>query len=42
MQPFENGKSGEAQALRDLVKKLGIQEVVFTIDALHTQKKRSI
>lgn len=40
MQPFENGKSGEAKALRDLVKKLGIKDVVFTLDALHTQKKR--
>ena len=41
MQPFENGKSGEGQALRDLVEKLGIKNVVFTIDALHTQKKHS-
>ena len=39
MQPFENGKSGEAQALRDLVKKLGVTDVVFTMDALHSQKK---
>ena len=39
MQPFENGKSGETQALRDLVEKLGIKEVVFTIDALHAKKK---
>lgn len=38
MQPFENGKSREGQALHDLVEKLGIKEVVFTIDALHTQK----
>lgn len=41
MQPFENGKSGEAQALRDLVEKLGVKNVVFTMDALHTQKKHS-
>lgn len=41
MQPFENGKSGEAEALRQLVKKLGVKEVVFTIDALHAQKKLS-
>lgn len=39
MQPFENGKSGEAEALRDLVEKLGIRDVVFTVDALHSQKK---
>ena len=38
MQPFENGKSGEAQALRDLVGKLGAKDIVFTLDALHTQK----
>lgn len=41
MQPFENGKSGEATALRTLVEKLGVKEVVFTIDALHAQKKLS-
>jgi hypothetical protein len=41
MQPFENSKSGEAQALRDLVEKLGVKNVVFTVDALHTQKKLS-
>lgn len=38
MQPFENGKSGETEALRKLVEKLGIKEVVFTLDALHTKK----
>lgn len=42
MQPFENGKSGEANALRNLVEKLGIKDVVFTVDALHAQKKLSI
>lgn len=39
MQPFESGKAGEAQALRNLVKKLGVKNIVFTMDALHTQKK---
>jgi hypothetical protein len=41
MQSFENSKSGEAQALRNLVKSLGVKDVVFTTDALHTQKKLS-
>jgi hypothetical protein len=38
MQSFENGKSGEIQALRDLVVNLGLKDKVFTMDALHTQK----
>jgi hypothetical protein len=40
MKAFENGKSGEAQALRELVEQLGLKDKVFTMDALHTQKKR--
>lgn len=39
MQSFQNNKSGEIQALRDLVNKLGLVDKVFTVDALHTQKK---
>ena len=39
MESYENGKSGEAQALRDLVTNLGLKDKVFTMDALHTQKK---
>ncbi|MEQ1530859.1 MAG: ISAs1 family transposase [Methylococcales bacterium] len=38
MNSFENGKSGEAQALRDLVEQLGLKDKVFTMDALHAQK----
>lgn len=38
MTAFENGKSGEAQSLRDLVQQLGLSQKVFTMDALHTQK----
>lgn len=38
MKSFENGKSGEIQALRDLVMDLGLTDKVFTVDALHTQK----
>ena len=41
MQSYENGKSGEGQALRDLVEQLGLKGKVFTMDALHTQKKHS-
>lgn len=39
MKSFENGKSGEAEALRQLVEQLGLIDKVFTMDALHTQKK---
>jgi len=39
MKYFENGKSGEAEALRKLVEQLGLKDKVFTMDALHTQKK---
>jgi hypothetical protein len=42
MKSFENGKSGEIQALRDLVSDLGLTDKVLTIDALHTQKKHLI
>ncbi len=38
MQPFENGKASEVQALQKLVSKLGVKHVVFTLDALHTKK----
>ena len=40
MQSYENNKSGEAQALRDLIVKLGLRGIVFTMDALHTQNNR--
>ena len=39
MQSFENGKSAESPALRQLVEKLGLTDKVFTMDALHTKKK---
>lgn len=42
MESFQNGKSGEGQALRDLVEKLGFKGKTFTMDALHSQKKRSL
>lgn len=38
MKSFENGKSGEAEALRALVQQLGLNDKVFTMDALHTKK----
>lgn len=40
MKAFENGKSGEGQALRDLLELLGLEGKTFTMDALHAQKKR--
>lgn len=39
MKAFENAKSGEAQALRDLITQLGLKGKLFTMDALHAQKK---
>lgn len=39
MKAFENAKSGEAQALRDLIIQLGLKGKIFTMDALHAQKK---
>ena len=39
MKSFENGKSGEAETLRQLVNQLGLKDKVFTMDALHVQKK---
>lgn len=41
MKSYQNGKSGEGQALRDLVSQLGLKGKVFTVDALHSQKKHS-
>lgn len=40
MQAFDNGKSYEPEIVRQLIQKLGIQNVVLTLDALHCQKKR--
>ncbi len=38
-EPFDNGEQGsEVEALRRLVKKLGLQGKVFTMDAAHTKK----
>ena len=39
MKGFNSGKAGEAEAVRDLIKQLGLRDKVFTLDALHTQKK---
>lgn len=41
MKSFDNGKSGECEALRELVKQLGLSGTVFTMDALHCKKKLS-
>jgi hypothetical protein len=40
MQPFNNSKSGEGEALRQLIINLGLTDRLFSMDALHTQKKR--
>jgi hypothetical protein len=37
---FENGKTSEIGAVRDLLKQLDVVGVWFTLDALHCQKKR--
>lgn len=38
-QAFHNGKQGEAQVVRDLIAKLDLKGAIFTMDALHCQKK---
>lgn len=35
---YEKGKSGEEEALRNLILNLGMKDVVFTMDALHAKK----
>ncbi|MBK6930742.1 MAG: ISAs1 family transposase [Saprospirales bacterium] len=35
---FESGKAYEAEAVRQLVEKLGLKGAIFTLDALHSQK----
>lgn len=39
MESFDNGKSGEGQAARHLIKSLGLKGAIFTLDAGHAQKK---
>ena len=39
MLSFANGKSGEAEVLRSLVKQLGLTDKILTMDAMHAQKK---
>jgi len=39
VESFNNGKSGEGQAVRQLIASLNIEGAIFTMDALHTQKK---
>ncbi len=40
VESLDNGKSGEGQAARELIKNLGLQDAIFTMDAGYTQKKR--
>lgn len=39
MQSYENKKSAEGEALRALVERLGLKNKVFSVDALHSEKK---
>lgn len=39
MQAFDNGKAFEPHIVRQLIERLGLKDVVFTLDALHCQKK---
>lgn len=39
MESYENGKSGEGEAVRKLLEKLGLQGKTFTMDAGNCQKK---
>ncbi len=39
---FQNGKSSEIASVRNLLKRLDVSGVWFTLDALHTQKKQSM
>ena len=39
LQAFENGKAFEPRIARQLIRRLGLKDAVFTLDALHCQKK---
>ena len=39
MSSFESGKAYEAEAVRQMIEKLGLKGAIFTLDALHCQKK---
>lgn len=41
MQKYESKKSSEISIVNDLVQNLGIEGVIFTLDALHANKKNS-
>lgn len=38
MQAYENGKSGEVPATRELIERLGLEGKVYTMDAAHSKK----
>lgn len=38
--PFENRKSNEIKSAQELIKQLELKGVIFTLDALHCQKKQ--
>lgn len=39
IQPFRSKKAYEPQVVRELISKLGLKDVIYTLDALHCQKK---
>jgi DDE_Tnp_1-associated len=39
LQAFENGKAFEPRIVRQLIRRLGLKDAVFTLDAIHCQKK---
>jgi hypothetical protein len=38
-QKYENKDKGEIQVVQELITALGLQDVVFSFDSLHCQKK---
>ena len=41
-QSIENKKENEGQAARELISKFSEKGIIFTMDALHCQKKHSV
>jgi hypothetical protein len=39
IESYHNGKQGEAQVVRELISRLELKGAMFTLDALHCQKK---
>ena len=39
MEKYENKHKGEIQVVQELITALGLEDVVFSFDSLHCQKK---